>query len=89
MSDLPDCMVPCFKCGKKLENLYDRGNQPLSGLEFSTHGHYGSTVFDMSAGELVLNICDVCLEEARDKTKRLLYRKIVKTAKEEYTPFEG
>lgn len=69
--------VPCFKCGKTLENAFpDSDNQPSDGTEFSTHGHYGSTFWDSMDGEvLVLNVCDECLAA---QTDRLATRKCVK-----------
>jgi hypothetical protein len=62
--------LPCFKCGKILENVFvECDNQPYSGTEFRTEGHYGSTFWDSFDGEdLVLNICDDCL---REYSKRL------------------
>ncbi|AEL21689.1 hypothetical protein LILAC_91 [Mycobacterium phage Lilac] len=58
-------MLPCFACGKVLENSFENvENQPSEGTEFRTYGHYGSTFWDSFDGtELVLNICDACLRE--------------------------
>jgi len=43
-------------------------NQPYSGTTFTSHGHYGSTIFDpMSGIFLELNICDDCLYEVAQK----------------------
>lgn len=55
----------CFCCGRKLENIGNPGgNQPSKGLEFTSGGHYGCTVFDpMDSSFLALNICDPCLTE--------------------------
>lgn len=56
------CAVPCISCGAELRNFEpDGGNHPLGGLEFTTPGHYGSRLFDMERGSLVINICDDCL----------------------------
>lgn len=57
------CAVPCLICGGELRNVLDTGfNQPSGGLEFSTPGHYGTTVFDpMDGTRLVVNVCDNCL----------------------------
>lgn len=62
--------LPCFKCGKALEPVLpddsDR-NQPYSGVVFSTHGQYGSAVFDEFDGaKLAINICDTCLIAGRE-----------------------
>lgn len=59
--------IPCFKCGEPLQNiLEDRcANQPSTGLEFTTPGHYGSAAFDpMDGTRLAINICDGCLRAA-------------------------
>ena len=62
---------PCFKCGCELENLMPNDNQPNKGLEFITHGHYGSSFFDpMDGSYLRINICDLCLRENRDRIIR-------------------
>lgn len=64
-----EAFLPCFKCGKVLENVFqDADNQPWKGTEFRTEGHYGSTFWDSFDGEeLVLNICDRCLREYRER----------------------
>jgi hypothetical protein len=58
----------CIVCHKPLENAFENvANQPDNGLEFITHGHYGSTVFDpvgVYPHYLVVNICDECLAKA-------------------------
>lgn len=59
--------LPCIVCGTKLESALPNGeyNQPYSGTTFSSHGQYGSTVWDpMSQGgneTLEINVCDHCL----------------------------
>ena len=56
----------CIVCKETLSNIDETGNQPDEGLEFTSYGHYGSTVFDPADGTaLVVNICDRCLTEAR------------------------
>lgn len=64
-----EAMLPCFMCGKTLENAFpDLDNQPWGGTEFRTEGHYGSTFWDSMYGEeLVLNICDDCLRAHPDR----------------------
>lgn len=63
--------LPCVVCSKPLENVRDaEDNQPYGGTEFTTTGHYGSTIIDnMSANdpEFVVNICDTCIMRALDK----------------------
>ena len=64
---MPRHSLPCFKCGKPLINVDETSeNQPYVGTEFTTLGHYGSTIHDeMNPDEvrleLVLNICDTCI----------------------------
>jgi hypothetical protein len=58
---------PCIICSKQLETVDNTSDhvvdQPHGGTNFSTKGHYGSTVFDPSGGEhLSINICDECLK---------------------------
>lgn len=59
--------LPCIVCRKALKDAFpgpSQGNQPYPGLEFTTPGHYGSTIFDMEPGRLVVNICDDCITKA-------------------------
>lgn len=63
--------LPCICCGVELENI-DRGvdvNQPYNGTTFTSHGHYGSTIYDpMYTGHyLEINICDACLVLRKDR----------------------
>lgn len=55
--------VPCIVCGKALENVFeDSENQPSEGCVFSSHGQFGSRVWDPMDGQyLEVNICDECL----------------------------
>lgn len=64
-----DSIVPCFKCGKVLRNVFlHSDNQPDGGTEFRTLGHYGSTFWDsFDDTELILNVCDECLTEHSDR----------------------
>lgn len=57
--------LPCFKCDKVLENVWDDApNQPHDATTFQTQGHYGSTVWDpMNGSALEINLCDECLRE--------------------------
>ncbi len=60
----------CIACGRELESVFPDDspasiNQPAHGLAFSTHGHYGSTVFDPGDGSrLEINVCDPCVKDA-------------------------
>lgn len=67
-------LLPCFVCGAVLENVFDEAqNQPYGATEFRTYGGYGSTFWDSFDGEeLVLNVCDPCLEKG---TTRLAQHK--------------
>jgi len=58
--------LPCIVCKGELPNIDPTGNQPSGGLEFTTHGHYGSTIFDPMGGGVFLcvNICDGCVSDA-------------------------
>lgn len=64
----------CFCCEKKLELVWEkrvsRYNSPLSdptnnSIYFTSHGNYGSTVFDDYTGKsrLEIYICDDCLKK--------------------------
>lgn len=62
--------LPCVKCGKPLKNVdVSCSNQPHCGTEFTTTGHYGSTIHDEIGDdeivlELVVNLCDTCILRA-------------------------
>ena len=69
------CKIPCFVCGAELVSLSDSSNHPSGGLEFTTYGHYGTTVFDpMDASELIINICDTCMTVGIDKLRALHFQ---------------
>ena len=63
MADIDRTPIPCFKCEEVLQNFDTRpGNHPIGGIEFTSVGHYGTTVFDpMDGSRIALNICDSCL----------------------------
>jgi hypothetical protein len=64
--------IPCIVCGVALDNLDEDGNQPSLGVEFTTYGHYGSTVFDPMDGTAVaVNVCDDCLTHAKNEGRVL------------------
>lgn len=56
--------LPCIACGNELVNVDAEveTNQPYNGTAFTSHGHYGSTIYDPMDGHyLELNVCDACL----------------------------
>lgn len=65
--------LPCIVCEKPLKNIdEDVDNQPWGGTEFTSYGHYGSTIHDSipwdenHSIQLVVNICDTCILRALD-----------------------
>lgn len=66
-------MAPCVVCGKELEPVLPEEvrmaeNQPYEATVFSSPGHYGSTAFDpMDGTRLVINVCDRCLIDKKDR----------------------
>lgn len=63
--------LSCIACGKKLECVFpepdddDFAVQPYRATMFTSHGNYGSTVFEPSDGTfLEINVCDDCLTAA-------------------------
>lgn len=81
--------LPCFCCGEELVNLDHRGNQPMGGLEMTSPGHYGCSVFDpMNATCLVINICDQCLIKNMDRAKVASPVTPVNVKFYTYSPFE-
>lgn len=55
--------LPCLVCGVKLLRVTDAAEgQPDDGVMLTTHGNYGSTIFDpMDGNFLLFNLCDECL----------------------------
>lgn len=80
----PYCEIPCLICRRDLHNFDPPMNHPMRGLEFTTPGHYGSRLFDMDSGDLVVNICDDCLEIAAIEG-RVLHREIHRPARPKAT----
>lgn len=70
------CKIPCFVCGSELKSFDPISmNHPIGGIEFTTYGHYGTTVFDpMDATELAINFCDPCIKDGIEKQRVLLLR---------------
>ncbi len=56
--------MQCIKCEKHLHKATDDPLQPRYGIVCSSHGNYGSTVFDPVSEDarMVLHVCDECLE---------------------------
>ncbi len=56
----------CIKCNGTMINIAEIGLQPIGGLAFVTHGHYGSTYFDPMDAQSYLEIalCDDCVRDA-------------------------
>ena len=68
----------CLLCG--VENGH---NDHPHGTEFTASGNYGSGLFDMEPGSLVIVICDNCLSRNSDRvvherveTERTVFRKV-------------
>lgn len=58
--------VDCIACSKTMESVLPegRGIQPLGGLAFCSHGHYGSSYFDPMDGSFIeIAVCDECLSK--------------------------
>ena len=57
----------CFKCGKAMEqDTIVEPNEPLGGLEFISggyEGHLGHYDPDVDYGNLILVVCDECLQK--------------------------
>lgn len=64
--------LPCIVCSKPLTNTDPETsiNQPSGGTEFTSRGHYGSTILDTMCDpdqiEFAVNICDTCILRALD-----------------------
>lgn len=78
----PPAALPCLVCGRELESVASdeqTPNHPYKGTVFTTHGHYGSTVFDsmplaLAEEYLEITVCDGCLVKHRD---RILHARLV------------
>jgi hypothetical protein len=69
------CIINCLMCDAELLNFNKDDNHPMGGVEFTTPGHYGSTIFDPCDGtQLAINICDGCLQKAIDNKKVLKFK---------------
>lgn len=71
-----DSLIPCLVCGRQLDNVDDESCNCPDGADcFSTHGHYGSRLFDPMNGEyLEINVCSDCLRTAVDSNRVLICR---------------
>lgn len=59
----------CIACPATMQNVMgEKGHQPIDGLSFHTHGHYGSAVFDPMDGSYIqIAVCDACLTNAFER----------------------
>ena len=82
--------LPCFKCDKQLDpSVSGVMNQPYDGTVFTSHGQYGSTVFDPISDDrfIEITICDDCIVEAAKKRKILYCIRTHKLAEHKYSIF--
>lgn len=89
MTEHYDARLPCFKCGKTIEE------EPLTkglrnAMPFTSRGGYGSTVYDPVGLRLFLriNICDNCVLEGAAEGTILEGTKIPVPDKITYTLLE-
>lgn len=76
--------LPCFVCERELDHAVGKmlsesdsplSNQPDNGVYFSTHGNFGSTVYDPMFDlygdneTLEIAICDDCLIDGRERSR--------------------
>lgn len=89
-------VLPCVVCGRGLEHALPNSsldtNQPAGGIVFTSHGNYGSTMFDPITDGVFLevNICDVCLQDRSHRGKVILLgtrKEMPVTA--DYTPWKA
>lgn len=70
--------LSCIVCDCSLDScmqMEEGANQPYKGTVFTSHGQYGSTIFDpMDGSYLEINICDACLAE-KARTNYVLINK--------------
>lgn len=85
-------LLPCLACGAELEPAFkdvdDVVNQPYGGTVFTSHGQYGSTVWDpcgTGSEFLEITICDPCLVKHQDRV--LKGRKIPRPSDWTYEPW--
>ena len=68
--------LPCIVCKKDLKGVSSptsEPNHPTDALSFTSHGQYGTRVFDPMDGTWIeINICDPCLIEAA-QNKQVLH----------------
>jgi len=83
----------CIICGDRLPRAFpDKADLPYGGTVFTTHGHYGSTVFDPAAGSETLEIT-ICDHHMRAKAREglILHNTVVRYEEPVYEtrPWEG
>jgi hypothetical protein len=67
-------ILPCIVCDAGFESPVgskNESNMPYQGTVFSSHGNYGSTVWDpmWKKTTIEVNICDDCLKKAAREDK--------------------
>lgn len=69
---------PCLICGTTLYRVFYDEGQPNDGINITTHGNYGSTVWDDMEGQfLIFNICDECIKEGSEQGRIFVGRSYV------------
>lgn len=88
--------LKCIKCGTQPKPAFSDDhkiiNHPHGATVFTTHGHYGSTVYDSINGNeyIEITVCDSCLVEAAQNDRVLECFTTVKSIKdyEKWNPHE-
>ena len=73
-SRLRRVITPCFKCGYVAEPVDQiHVDQPYGATIFTSHGHYGSTIYDPMSNyrHLRIIICDSCLLQHHAKVREV------------------
>jgi hypothetical protein len=52
----------CFRCNKEIEIVHGHDDMPGHALVFTSHGNYGSRLFDSMHAWLRIYICDDCVK---------------------------
>ena len=85
----PDPLA-CFRCGKQIEKEPFTGGL-THGMSFTSHGGYGSAVYDPgdSRGHLRIDVCDGCVTERGNQGAVLMGTVIPKPAEISYEPWQN
>lgn len=75
----PQAPPDCLRCGAKVRPAFPdypvHSVQPSGATQFTSNGHYGSTVFDPTVSSrrfLVIDVCDPCLRLAIGEGRALM-----------------